>query len=57
MKNKMKPILFPIILLIIFSIIGIINYIIIPPKCSKEAVKYKVDKNNLLGLKSIYNSR
>ena len=53
MKNKKKLVLFPIILLIILLIIGLFNYFIIPPKYSKEAVKYTVDKNNILGLKSV----
>lgn len=53
MKNMNKLLKISIILLIIISIIGIFNFYVVPPKCSKEAVKHKVDKNNLLGLKSI----
>lgn len=40
-------------ILIILFVLAIINFIILPPKVSKNAQRYKFNNNNILNLKSI----
>lgn len=55
MKKQSKIILICIatILTIAFIVLAIVNYIVLPPKVSQNAIKYKYNQNNILMLKSI----
>lgn len=55
MKKRIKLFIIALasILIIAFIVLAIINYIVLPPKVSANAQKYKYNQNNMLNLKSI----
>ena len=55
MKKRIKIFIICIssILIIAFIVLAIMNYIVLPPKVSSNAQKYKYNQNNMLKLKSI----
>ena len=53
MKKRNIVIIFLSSILIILCVLAIINYIILPPKVSKNAQRYTFNQNNMLKLKSI----
>ena len=53
MKKRNIVIIFLSSILIILCVFAIINFIILPPKVSANAQKYKYNHNNILKLKSI----
>ena len=55
MKKRKKIIIIclSVILIVAFITLAIMNYIVLPPKVSSNAQKYKYNHNNILKLKSI----